>query len=155
MLCGFLGCDALPFNPVLVHLPRRLVGWSAGTSPRSPPGKKGWLAGLNDPTVGRALALLHERPKDHWTVEELAKRVGVSRSLLAGIFTELVGQSPMAYLARWRMQLASTLLAESRAKVSAIAGEVGYDSEAAFSRAFKSCVGVPPAVWRSRHTRSV
>lgn len=193
VLCGFLGCDALPFNPVLVHLPRRLVirrsegerdrlghlialaaaearDREAGsecvllrisellfievvrrhlTTLRA--GQKGWLAGLNDPTVGRALALLHERPRERWTVEELAKSAGVSRSLLAGSFTEVVGQPPMAYLARWRMQLAGTLLRESRAKVSAVALEVGYDSEAAFSRAFKSWVGVPPAVWRQQH----
>jgi AraC-like DNA-binding protein len=117
-----------------------------------PSGERGWLAGLNHPIVGRALALLHERPAEAWTVDELARRSGVSRSSLASSFSELVGQPPMQYLAHWRMQLAATLLSEGHAKVSVVALEVGYDSEAAFSRAFKALVGVPPATWRKRHS---
>jgi AraC-like DNA-binding protein len=116
-----------------------------------PPDRTGWLAGLRDPVVGRALALLHERPAHHWTLPSLAGEVGASRSVLADHFTRLVGQPPMQYLTHWRMQIASRLLSEGTAKVSAVALEIGYDSEAAFSRAFKKIAGVPPAAWRDRH----
>lgn len=109
---------------------------------------RGWLAGLRDPLVGRALALLHEGPGAPWTLDGLAKATGASRSTLAERFTHLVGEPPMRYLARWRMQLASRLLTDGRAKVSAVALEVGYQSEAAFSRAFKETMGVSPAAWR-------
>jgi AraC-like DNA-binding protein len=97
--------------------------------------------------VGRALAALHEEPKEAWTVEGLARLVGVSRSVLAERFTEVVGQPPMQYLALWRMQLASRLLLDGGA-VAAVASAVGYESEAAFSRAFKKRVGQAPATWR-------
>jgi AraC-like DNA-binding protein len=113
-------------------------------------GRTGWLAGLRDPMVGRALVVLHDRPTVPWTVERLAKDIGVSRSSLADRFTHIVGQPPMRYLAQWRMQLASRLLADGTTKVSAVALDVGYQSEAAFSRAFKEVVGVPPATWRRR-----
>ena len=112
-----------------------------------PPGHTGWLAGLKDPLVGRALARLHERPADPWTVDALANSIGASRSVLAERFTQTIGQAPMQYLARWRMQVASGLLAQGGRKVSAVAFEVGYDSEAAFSRAFKKLVGVAPGGW--------
>ena len=114
------------------------------------PGQTGWLAGLRDPVVGRALALLHDRPADSWTLDWLAREIGASRSALADRFSELVEQPPMRYLAHWRMQLAARLLGDGSAKVAAIAREVGYDSEAAFSRAFKKIVGVAPATWRRR-----
>ena len=110
----------------------------------------GWLAGLRDPIAGRALALLHTRPSDGWSLERLARAVGVSRSSLAERFTELVGQPPMRYLTRWRIQLACRLLREDAAKVSAVALDVGYHSEAAFSRAFKDAVGTSPASWRKQ-----
>ena len=107
----------------------------------------GWLAGLRDPYVGRALAVLHERPTHDWSLDELAREASLSRSALADRFGRLVGKPPMMYLAQWRMQIAAGLLARG-AKVSAVASEVGYDSEAAFNRAFKRFVGIPPATWR-------
>jgi AraC-like DNA-binding protein len=112
-----------------------------------PPTQTGWLAGLRDPIVGQALAALHGESSGSWTVERLARFVGLSRSVLAERFTDMVGQPPMQYLALWRMQLASRLLAEG-GRVSAVAGAVGYESEAAFSRAFKKLVGQAPAIWR-------
>jgi AraC-like DNA-binding protein len=112
-----------------------------------PPEKTGWLAGLNDPLVGQALAELHAAPREAWTVESLARRVGASRSLLAERFNELVGQPPMQYLALWRMQLAARRLADG-GRVADVATGVGYESEAAFSRAFKKLVGRSPAAWR-------
>jgi AraC-like DNA-binding protein len=113
----------------------------------------GWLAGLRDATVGRALTCLHEHPGDGWTLEKLAKAVGLSRSALAERFTHFVGDPPMQYLTRWRMQTAARLLADGQGKVSTVAQQVGYDSEAAFSRAFKKAAGVPPAAWRSQYAK--
>jgi AraC-like DNA-binding protein len=112
----------------------------------------GWLAGLRDRYVGRALALLHEKPAARWTVDELASQVGLSRSAFHERFVELVGQAPMQYLTNWRMQLASRLLRDTRANVASVALDVGYDSEAAFARAFKRLVGQPPAAWRRAET---
>jgi AraC-like DNA-binding protein len=194
LVCGFLGCDLRPFNPLLATLPRLLhvrgVCGSAGDSTgrlvelaleesreRRPGGEcirlrlselmfvevvrgylaslpaehTGWLAGLRDSTVARALTLLHERPEQAWTLEELAGRVGLSRSVLADRFAHFVGLPPMQYLTQWRMQVAARLLADGAAKVSTVGRDVGYDSEAAFSRAFKKVTGVPPARWRARH----
>jgi AraC-like DNA-binding protein len=194
LVCGFLGCDVRPFNPVLEALPRLvhlrrppnvsvhdrlspLVEFAVAESRQPRPGaqsvllrlsevlfievirryldslapdRTGWLAGLRDPLVGRALALLHDQPSLPWTLERLAKDLAVSRSALAERFSDVVGQPPMRYLAHWRMQLASRLLADGTAKVSAVALNVGYQSEAAFSRAFKEIVGVSPAMWRKR-----
>jgi AraC-like DNA-binding protein len=107
-----------------------------------------WLFGLRDPLVGRAISLLHAQPARAWTLDELAGQVGASRSALAGRFTQVTGRPPMHYLAEWRMQLAAKSLGERGAKVAAIAREVGYDSEAAFSRAFKKFSGKPPSRWR-------
>lgn len=114
----------------------------------------GWIAGLQDRHVGRALALLHGSPAGAWTVEELGEQVGLSRSALHERFTDLIGQSPMQYLAQWRMQLASTLLRDTSQTVASIALDVGYDSEAAFARAFKRSVGTPPATWRRQRVRA-
>ncbi len=116
-----------------------------------PPEQTGWLAGLRDPFIGKALSLLHGGSAQDWTIEELAKQVGVSRSLLAERFTDLVGIPPMQYLAKWRMQIASELLTNGSAKVAAVAVEIGDASEAAFSRAFKKMVGMSPSAWRRRH----
>lgn len=117
-----------------------------------PSTQTGWLAGLRDPIVGQALAALHAAPTEEWTVERLARVVGVSRSILAERFTELAGHPPMQYLAYWRMQLASRLLADG-GQVAAVAAAVGYESEAAFSRAFKRFVGQAPGTWRRKsHT---
>jgi AraC-like DNA-binding protein len=112
----------------------------------------GWLAGLRDPIVGGALAALHGDPAARWTVESLARAVGASRSVLADRFTALTGQPPMQYLALWRMQLASRLLLEGRS-VAGAAGDVGYESEAAFSRTFKKLVGEAPGTWRRANER--
>jgi AraC-like DNA-binding protein len=193
LLCGFLGCDMRPFNPLLAALPpllhiRRafgspddalgqLIAFAIAESrePRAggecvrlrlselmfvevvrrclaamPAEQTGWLSGLRDPVVGRALALLHERPGQPWTLEQLAGEVNLSRSALAERFTHAVGQPPMQYLARWRMQVAARLLADGAAKVSAVGLAVGYESEAAFSRAFRKVAGVPPGAWRAR-----
>jgi AraC-like DNA-binding protein len=113
----------------------------------------GWLAALRDRHVGRAIGLMHERPSEAWTVDELARQVGLSRSVLHERFVRLVGQPPMQYLANWRMQCGARLLRESRWTVATIAQDVGYDSEAAFARAFKRLVGQPPAAWRRAQGR--
>ncbi len=115
-----------------------------------PPGKTGWLAGLRDRYVGRALSLLHEQPAYPWTVDDLARVVGLSRSALGQRFTALIGAPPMQYLTRWRTSLAATQLRESDVSIIRVATEVGYESEAAFNRAFKREFGLPPAAWRKR-----
>jgi AraC-like DNA-binding protein len=187
-VCGFLGCDRRPFNPLLAALPKMMVvrGMSAawldsfagrvtdqsqlgrpgadGVLTRLaelmfiellrqylqdlPAGQTGWLAGLRDEVVGRALTLLHEQPGRSWTLAELAREAASSRSSLAKRFMELVGQPPMQYLAQWRMQVAANLLAQGQAKVASVGTEVGYDSEAAFSRAFKKATGLAPGAFR-------
>lgn len=188
LVCGYLGCDARPFNPLVTALPPVItvsnreggavntfmqVAIAESRQPRIgsecmlghlselmfvdvvrrylealPEGRTDWLAGLRDPFVGRALTALHQRPADAWTLESLARDVGLSRSALAERFTEFVGQPPMQYLASWRMQLAANHLLASTDSVAAVAERVGYESEAAFSRAFKKAVGVPPTQWR-------
>jgi AraC-like DNA-binding protein len=113
-----------------------------------PADQTGWLAGVRDRYVGRVLSLLHAQPAFPWTVDELARKVGLSRSALAQRFTDLLGQPPMQYLARWRMQVAAQELLAGRKSLAAIAEQVGYESEAAFSRAFRREIGVAPAGWR-------
>ena len=108
----------------------------------------GWLAGLRDRYVGNALTLMHDRPDHAWSVDDLAREVGLSRSALHERFVQYLGQPPMQYLASWRIQLGARLLRESNRNVATIALDVGYDSEAAFSRAFKRMVSMPPAAWR-------
>ncbi len=189
IMCGFLGCDLQPFNPLIATLPHLLHlqasddgGWIAQfmhqavaeSHARRPGGEAmlarmsemmfvdavrrhmaslpedsaGWLAGLRDRLVGRALALLHEQPARDWTIDELGRRIGLSRSALHERFVQLIGVPPMQYLAQWRMQAAAHMLLDTRATVATIALDVGYDSEAAFARAFKRLVGKPPAAWR-------
>jgi AraC-like DNA-binding protein len=193
VICGFLGCDALPFNPLLATLPQllhvrrppsagrdrldALIEFALSELRDKRAGSRsvllrigelmfvevvrrylmtvteaeaGWLAGLRDPLVGRALERLHAEPNRSWTLDQLARAVGASRSILVERFTHFVGQPPMHYLTQWRMQLAAGKLIDSAAKVSAVAREVGYDSDAAFSRAFKKLTGVAPADWRNR-----
>lgn len=186
-VCGFLGCDARPFNPLIEALPRMLrvpsrdgpmhdlvrlaVAETANPRPggevlrarlaemmfveavrtyvtQLPDGAGGWLGGLADPQVGRALSLLHARPGDPWTLETLAREAGLSRTVLHERFSLRLGQPPMHYLAQWRMQVAAGMLAQGTEKIVSIALAVGYESEAAFSRAFKRLVGRSPAAWR-------
>jgi AraC-like DNA-binding protein len=196
-ICGYLGCDARPFNPLLAALPpmlcaRRLAnggGWVTdlflhammeGRSGRAgsetvlaklsellfvevirrhietlPKESRGWLSGLRDPHVGEALKLIHARPKEAWTLDRLAREVGLSRSSFADRFTHYVEVSPMQYLARWRLQLAGRLLEQPDISVARAGAEVGYESEAAFNRAFKRFVGVPPGAWRRGRAASV
>jgi AraC-like DNA-binding protein len=117
-----------------------------------PPSQTGWLAGLRDPMVAQALAALHSEASALWTVEGLARLSGLSRSVFAERFTAMVGHPPMQYLALWRMQLAARLLAAGDG-VAAVSAAVGYESEAAFSRAFKKLVGHAPGLWRRRSAR--
>jgi AraC-like DNA-binding protein len=191
VVCGFLGCDRRPFNPLLESLPRILH--IAGTDPtRSdwlnaftrfalmeasekraggsmilsklgelmfselvrryveslPERSKGWLGGLRDRHVGRALNLLHAQPTRPWTLDQLAREVGLSRSSFAERFSVFVGLPPMQYLQKWRLQIAASKLSDGNGSIARIAAEIGYESEAAFSRAFKKAVGLPPAEWR-------
>jgi AraC-like DNA-binding protein len=188
LVCGFLGCDTRPYNPLLSGLPRSVVvrgiagGWLA-EFPRQvvaeawqhraggatmltrmaelmfvevlrrysedlAPRQAGWLAGLRDPLVGAALALLHERPAHPWTLADLAREIATSRTILSERFSQAVGLAPMQYLTEWRLQLAAEQLASGPRKVAAVAADVGYESEAAFSRAFKRRTGHAPAAWR-------
>lgn len=115
-----------------------------------PADESGWLAAVNDPQVGRVLRCLHAEPKRKWTVDELARSVGLSRSALAGRFVELVGEPPIRYLTNWRMQRAKDLVLQADLSQSQIAEAVGYESEVAFNRAFKRHVGAPPTTWRQQ-----
>jgi len=115
-----------------------------------PPGQTGWLAGSRDPAVGAALAHLHRTPECPWTIASLAQQVGVSRSVLAEKFRHYLGEPPMTYLARWRLQLGARLLTSTSFSVARISGDVGYESEPAFNRAFKREFGTPPARFRTQ-----
>ena len=191
IVCGFLGCDARPFNPLLATLPRLIhvpkaaalaggtvaaliqlaVAESAARRPGSesmlarlselffievvrhhlatlPSDTTGWLAGLRDDAIGRTLSLLHDRPAHPWSLDDLAKEAGLSRSVLAERFNHFVGTPPMHYLAQWRMQLAASLLSGTNVTIAEVAERVGYGSEAALSRAFKRLVGLAPSAWR-------
>ncbi len=191
-VCGFLGCDARPYNPLLSSLPQVFkvsdrvdgplaayvqIALSESKRPRIgsesvlgrlselmfvdvirryletlPADRLDWLAGLRDPYIGRALAQIHREPGRRWTLESLARQVGMSRSAFAGHFTRFVGTPPMQYLTNWRMQTAANQLLGTTDSVNVVAERVGYDSEAAFSRAFKKLVGAPPSEWRKRRT---
>lgn len=113
-----------------------------------PPEQTGWLAAVRDPIAGAGLALMHKRPAEPWTIERLAAEAGSSRAVLAERFQRYLGEPPLTYLARWRMQLAARHLQATKATVLGIALDVGYESEAAFSRAFKREFGIPPAAFR-------
>lgn len=119
-----------------------------------PQTQTGWLAGVRDPDVGKALALLHKQPAHPWTIASLAEAVGLSRSVLADRFRHYLSDTPMGYLTRWRLQLAAQVLASSSKSVAEVAGEVGYESEPSFNRAFKREFGVPPARYRSQAKRA-
>ena len=110
----------------------------------------GWLAGIRDPEVGKALALLHRKPAHPWTIAALANEVGISRSVLAERFRRYLSKTPIAYLTRWRLQLGAHLLKSTSRGVAQVAAEVGYESEPSFNRAFKREFGLPPARFRTR-----
>jgi AraC-like DNA-binding protein len=118
-----------------------------------PPEQTGWLAGARDPIIGQALALLHKEPAEPWTISELARRVGLSRTRLAERFRHFLEESPMAYLAKWRLKLGAEILQSSEDSVAEIAATVGYGSEAAFNRAFKREFDCPPAQYRRSQDR--
>jgi transcriptional regulator GlxA family with amidase domain len=119
-----------------------------------PPDETGWRAAIADPMIGRALAQLHQRLDRRWTAEELARSVGMSRSAFADRFTRIVGETPMRYLAQQRLQLAARRLEASGDAIARVAFEAGYESEAAFNRAFKREFGTPPATWRANRAPS-
>jgi transcriptional regulator GlxA family with amidase domain len=119
-----------------------------------PDGQTGWLAGAHDVVVGKALTLLHHRHAHAWTVADLAREAGVSRTVLSERFRHFVGESPMAYLMRWRLRLGARALTSTRHSVAQIASDVGYESEAAFNRALKRRYGLPPARYRRDKARS-
>lgn len=114
------------------------------------PGGTGWLAGLNDRYVGRALALVHGRPSEPWTVEKLGRQVGLSRSALADRFSDVMGEPIFAFLTRWRLQMAAEFLITTARPIATIARAAGYESAGAFSAAFKREFGKPPSVWRRK-----
>ncbi len=193
LVCGYLACDARPYNPLIENLPpvikagdprnqgedmiaqfvrlavseasNKHAGCESVLTKLSelmfidvvrrylenlPPEQAGWLGGLRDSLVGKALSLMHAKPAQNWTLDELAKQAGISRSVLAERFTHFVGIPPMQYLTKWRMQIAAELLTSGNVNVANIADQVGYASEAAFSRAFKKITGIAPSVWRGR-----
>lgn len=116
-----------------------------------PPEQTGWLAGARDQVIGAALAALHSKPFRRWTLDDLAAEAGASRSVLAERFNRFLGESPLTYLARWRLQLAARKIETTRNTILQVAMDVGYESEAAFNRAFKREFGLPPAQYRRRH----
>ena len=119
-----------------------------------PEQQTGWLTGARDPIVGKSLGLLHSRVAHPWTIKDLAEEVGISRSALVERFTRYLSEPPMTYLTRWRLQLAARSLERTSRGVAEIAAEVGYESEAAFNRAFKREFGQPPGRYRSDHKSS-
>lgn len=126
---------------LLLEVVRRYVS-------RLPPGANGLFAALNDPIVGRALQSIHLNAARRWTVDELAREAGASRSVLSERFSAMVGRPPIEYLAGWRMQLAAERLRNTNDSLAAVAADIGYESEAAFNRAFKRIAGLAPGRWR-------
>lgn len=112
--------------------------------------QSGWLFAIKDPVVGRAIAMIHSHPGEDWSVKRLAQGVAMSPSRFAARFSAALGDSPMAYVTKWRMNVAGRLLDESRQGISEIAADIGYENVAAFTRTFKRHVGIPPAAWRVR-----
>jgi len=191
-VCGYLGCDSRPFNPLLaalppifsVHKPPAGDAWIvdlfrlalAEELNKRVGGETilakltelmfveairchiesltnqstGWLSGLRDRHVGKALQLIHNSPSQDWTIERLARETGLSRTTFSERFVQFVGLSPMQYVHQWRMQVASRLLEQQGVSIAQAGSEVGYVSEAAFSRSFKKLVGVSPGVWRKQ-----
>lgn len=196
IICGFVQCDELMFDPILRHLPVLLHirpgtaaadDWLTGTirhtaleASKSLPGSRsmlprltelmfveilrkhmqelsaeevGWFAAYNDPVAGAGLKCLHAAPFRDWSVDSLARQVGVSRTVLAERFKHFLDQPPMQYLGHWRLRLAAQNLKSNDLPLKAVAEQAGYESEAAFSRAFKRHFGLPPGDWRRRQIR--
>ncbi len=136
--------------PLTARMPELLLTEALRLHSEQDGSDDGWLAAIGDPVVSRALALLHAEPAGRWTVDELARRAATSRSVLDERFRRRLGQSPMRYLAEWRIQLAADMMRDSAIKLAAVAQQVGYGSEEAFSRAFQRHLGLAPAQWRRR-----
>jgi AraC-like DNA-binding protein len=191
-VCGFLGCVARPYNPVLDALPPLLhvrgssaagmltfdlmrIALAESRQPRVggetilakvselmflhavrqhidslPAQSTGWLAGLRDRHVSAALRAMHAKPAESWTLTTLGREAGLSRTAFATRFRELLGVPAIHYLSNWRLQLAANLLHQQAMSIAQIAAHVGFGSEAAFNRAFKRQVGMPPGAWRLR-----
>ena len=191
-VCGFLGCDARPFNPIVEALPRLLhvkraspaglltfdlmrIALEETQRPRAggetilaklselmflhavrqhidglAPESTGWLAALRDVPISSVLRAMHARPAQAWTLDTLGREAGLSRTAFSERFTAVMGISAMQYLSNWRLQRAAGLLDSQRMSIARIAAAVGYESEAAFNRAFKRQVGMPPGAWRRR-----
>jgi AraC-like DNA-binding protein len=189
-VCGYFGCNARPFNPIIRALPRifhsrcATAGGNlthdlvrvalqetntAGTGREAilsklselmflhavrryidalPEESVGWLAGLRDRYVLAALRLMHGDPAQAWTLDRLAREIGLSRSAFAEHFARIMGVPPMQYLGNWRLQVAASLLEQSGKSLAQVAADIGYDSDSAFSRAFRKQTGVPPGAWR-------
>lgn len=189
-ICGYLGCDSRPFNPLLSALPPIFAvrkppdqeSWivdlfghalAQGGNKRAgnqtilaklselmfveaircyieslPAHSLGWLSGLRDRHVGKALQLIHGRPSENWTIDLLAREAGLSRTVFSERFVNFVEVPPMHYIVQWRMQVASRLLEERGMSIAQVGSAVGYESEAAFSRSFKRLLGVSPGAWR-------
>lgn len=145
---GHAGSEAM-----LAKLSEALVIDTVRRFAASLPEGAGWLTGARDPIVGKSLGLLHSRVAQPWTIALLAEAVGLSRSALVERFTRYLGEPPMAYLTRWRLQLAARWLTHTTRGIAAIAGDVGYESEAAFNRAFKRAFGQPPGQYRQQRQR--
>jgi AraC-like DNA-binding protein len=196
-VCGFLGCDARPYNPVLDALPPMLhvkrssaagiltfelmrIALEESRQPRAggetilakaselmflhavrqyidslPAESTGWLAALRDRHVSAALRAMHAKPAEPWTLDTLGREAGLSRTAFSTRFTEVMGMPAIQYLGNWRLQLAAGLLDRQGLSISQIAADVGFGSEAAFNRAFKRQVGVPPGAWRRRGRRNL
>jgi AraC-like DNA-binding protein len=196
-VCGFLGCDARPYNPVLDALPPMLhvkrssaagiltfelmrIALEESRQPRAggetilakaselmflhavrqyidslPAESTGWLAALRDRHVSAALRAMHAKPAEPWTLDTLGREAGLSRTAFSTRFTEVMGMPAIQYLGNWRLQLAAGLLDRQGLSISQIAADVGFGSEAAFNRAFKRQVGVPPGAWRRRGRRDL
>jgi AraC-like DNA-binding protein len=115
-----------------------------------PQGQGGWLGALRDRQISSALTLMHQKPREPWTISRLASEVGMSRSPFATRFTSLVGEPPLTYLTKWRMKLAASYLKDNQMSIRGIAELVGYESQASFTNAFKRRFAISPSEYREQ-----